>query len=117
MDDIAAKLSELLQDPKSVEQLKSLAGAFIGSNEAEEEPAAPASVPAAVESESPGVDMIALMKVASALQSMNQETDHTRLLLALKPYLSEERQQKVDSALRILRLLELLPMIKESGII
>jgi len=48
----------------------------------------------------------------------NQQNDaRTSLLLALKPHLSEAKQEKVDTAIKILRLLDLLPILKESGVL
>ena len=38
------------------------------------------------------------------------------LLLALKPNLSKEKQAKVDSAIKILRLLELAPLLGDMGL-
>ena len=48
---------------------------------------------------------------------MNQEDDATRLLRALRPLLSQARQKKVDEALKILQMLRLLPLLKESGVL
>ena len=36
--------------------------------------------------------------------------------MALKPHLSEERSKKVDDAVKIMQLIKLLPLIKESGL-
>ena len=47
---------------------------------------------------------------------MNQEDDSTRLLYALRPLLGAERQKKVDEALKILQMMRLLPLLKESGV-
>ena len=38
------------------------------------------------------------------------------LLLALRPNLTKERQAKVDSAIKILKLIEFAPMLKEMGL-
>ena len=38
------------------------------------------------------------------------------LLRALRPLLSHARQKKVDEAIRILQMLRLLPLLKESGV-
>ena len=44
------------------------------------------------------------------------ENEKTRLLLALKPHLSNERQKRVEKAVKILKLLELAPMLGELGL-
>ena len=45
------------------------------------------------------------------------DDSRVRLLLALKPNLSPERQAKVDSAIKILKLIELAPLLREMGIL
>jgi len=37
--------------------------------------------------------------------------------LALNPHLSEESQRRVDTAVKILRVIDLLPALKESGLL
>ena len=44
------------------------------------------------------------------------EDNRTRLLLALKPILSEERARRVDGAVKLLKLIQLLPLIKETDL-
>ena len=55
------------------------------------------------------------MKLMSAMKN-DQDDDRTRLLLSLKPHLSQERQQRVDQAVKLLKLITLLPLIRESGL-
>lgn len=90
-------------------------------------PAAPAPAPA------PNLDMLSallpaangasnpilplLMRVAPLLTAANEEDDATRLLAALRPLLGEERRKKLDEAARILKLLRLLPLLRETGIL
>lgn len=40
-----------------------------------------------------------------------------QLISALKPMLSPEKQQRADEAIRIIKLLDLLPVLKDSGIL
>ena len=54
------------------------------------------------------------MSVISKLNG-SQDNERTRLLNALKPYLSEKRQAKADNAIKLLKIIELWPLIKESG--
>lgn len=57
----------------------------------------------------------AIMKIGSALKAPRQD-DRTQLLLALKPHLSPARRERVDQAVKILRLLDILPLLKDSGL-
>ena len=58
-----------------------------------------------------------LLRAAPLLANANREDDSTRLLAALRPLLGEARQKKLDEASKILKLLHLLPLLKESGVL
>ncbi len=62
-----------------------------------------------------GLDPEMLLKMLSLFETLNQPDDNERFLLALKPLLREENRPKIDSALRLMKLLSLLPLLKESG--
>lgn len=64
----------------------------------------------------PSIDMGTLMKIQGALSRLSQSDKNVDLLMALKPHLSEERSKKVDDAVKIMQLIKLLPLIKESGL-
>ena len=51
-----------------------------------------------------GIDIEGFMKMAGILSELGNEDDRSRLLHALKPFLSAEKQGKVDSAVKLLRL-------------
>lgn len=62
-----------------------------------------------------GIDpaMIAkLMQLMPLLQS-GGDNERTRLICALKPLLSPHRRKKADEAMQIMRLLDLLPIVKD----
>ena len=63
-----------------------------------------------------GLNPEMLIKMMSLFGSMNQQDDNERFLLALKPLLKEENRSKVDTAVKIMKLLALLPILKESGL-
>ena len=60
--------------------------------------------------------MNALAKVMQMMGSLNQRDRNVELLLALKPHFGEKRQKKVDDAIRIMQLIKMLPLLKETGI-
>lgn len=126
LEDMAAKLSELLDSPEGLETVKSLAGALMGGGEGgkpaldfleKPEEAAPV-LGGLTEGLFSGIspnEIQAMMKIGSALK--NQQVDErSKLLLALKPHLGAERQEKVDQAVKILKLVNLLPLLKDSGL-
>lgn len=63
-----------------------------------------------------GLDPEMLIKMLALFETLNQPDDNERFLLALKPLLREENRVKIDSAIRLMKLFSLLPLIKDSGI-
>lgn len=63
-----------------------------------------------------GLDLGSMAKIAGLLSAAGNTSDDEKLLMALKPLLREENRGKVDTAMRLLKLIELLPLLKESGI-
>lgn len=63
-----------------------------------------------------GLDPEMLMKMLALFETLNQPDDNERFLLALKPLLREENRAKIDSAIRIMKLFSLLPLLKDSGL-
>ncbi len=63
-----------------------------------------------------GLDPEMLMRLLSLFETLNQPDDNERFLLALKPLLREENRAKIDSAIRLMKLFSLLPVLKDAGI-
>lgn len=63
-----------------------------------------------------GLDPEMLIKMLALFETLNQPDDNERFLLALKPLLREENRAKIDSAIRLMKLFALLPLIKDSGL-
>jgi hypothetical protein len=117
MDDLAAKLGELLNSPGGLDKIKSLAGLLGGTAPEQPSPAQPepeqSSSPLGVDTDT--LNMIS--KVMPLLSGFRQEDDSTRFLHALRPMLGEERQKKLDEAIKLLQLMRMLPLLKGSGIL
>lgn len=62
-------------------------------------------------------DIETMIKLASLMGSLNESDENTGLLLALKPHLSEKRRQRVDKAVKMLRLIAVFETAKESGML
>lgn len=61
-----------------------------------------------------GIDFNMIMKAKTIFERMNNtKSKNADLILALKPHLNKESQNKADQALRILQLFEVLPLLKE----
>lgn len=94
MDDIMQRIQEMLSDEDSMKQISEIAqqlGADSGG----------------------GLNLSSL----GALMGSAEPDKNADLLLALRPFLSDERQEKADKAMKILRLLNLAQTMKESGLL
>ena len=63
-----------------------------------------------------GINIDMILKLGDIMSSLNSTDKDTELLLALKPYLKEKNQAKIDTAIKLFRLISLLPALKETGI-
>ena len=122
MEDLSSKISEILSDPQALQQIKGL-GEMLGlSNTPKTAPKAPQTPQNSdnmLSSLTGGLspDMLSLVsKIAPIMSNFNKEDDTTRLLLALRPFLSDDRKRKLDEASKLLKMMKLLPLIKETQI-
>ena len=117
MDDLASKLGELLNSPGGLDKIKSLAGLLGGAvqEQSSPEPAEPEPSGSPFGLDTDTLQMIA--KIMPLLSGVRQEDDSTRFLRALRPLLGEDRQKKLDEAIKILQMMRMLPLLKGSGIL
>lgn len=144
MEDLNQQISQILSDPQSMQQLQSMASA-LGLTLPQAEPKTAEAPARANEQQTGGLDPSALAgllgslgggspapaapapaaspellqavtKLAPLLGQVSREDDSTRLLRALRPLLGEARQKKLDEAIKILHMMRLLPLLKESGV-
>ncbi len=108
MDDLSEKLAGILNDPESMDRVRKMAESILGEEEK-------ASSPLENFAENIGPDE--LKTVMSLIGKFNSSGNDPRsnLLSALKPHLSEPRREKVDTAIKLLKIIELFPLLKESG--
>lgn len=62
-----------------------------------------------------GLDPEMLIKLFALFEALDQPNDNELFLLALKPLLREENRKKIDSAIRLMKLFTLLPLLKDGG--
>ncbi len=89
--DLEQEISKALADPDIMNKVSSMLSSMGSDNNKEETPS------------SSGGELGGLGNIMSALKSAPSD-DRTRLLLAIKPFLSEKRAPYMDSALTILKL-------------
>lgn len=100
MDDFESKLNQVLSDPESMQKIFSIAqslGVGAPSEQAKEE------TPAVDSPSLPDLSMLSTLGKLMQAQGPN-DTRHTELLNALRPFLRPERQQSLDRALRMAKL-------------
>ncbi|MEG1550865.1 MAG: hypothetical protein RR355_01200 [Oscillospiraceae bacterium] len=107
MDNISDLLSSI--SPEELSKLKSVAEGIIGGNSGETE-----------SKKAEGGDPLSSLfgegvssNLVSVMSKLNKEDDKPRFLHALKPLLSEDRRKKADDAIKFLKLMEMLPLLKE----
>ncbi|MDD6225232.1 MAG: hypothetical protein PUB41_03120 [bacterium] len=125
MDDLQSKISQIMSDPEAVEQIRSL-GNMLGLSQNSQNTAVNPPKPSPPISENRaqnqqlsalnGDTLSGIAKMMPVLSSMKQEDEATRLLSALRPFLSEEKQKKLDEAKKMLRFLKVLPLLKNGGL-
>lgn len=116
MEDLASKISEILSDEQSLKQINELASMLGLSGEAEAESSVPVSLSAPQTDELP-FDIISMMNLISKFKDSSQNDENINFLCALKPLLGEEKRERIDKAIKLIRLMNLWPLIKESGIL
>ncbi len=102
-DNISDKLQELLGNPDMMAKVSAMAESLFTKEEKTEETPVSSN------------ETQMLLRAAKLLGE--QKTDNRQgLLLALKPHLSADKGQRVDRAVKLLKLARLLPLIKESDL-
>ena len=139
MDDLTSRINQILSDPQSMQMIQNMAQS-LGLNPPQEQaavvPPAPAEQPnfdlnqlgsllsqlglgqnnPSPTPSLPSIDMNSILQIQKAMQLFASGNKNVELLRSLRPLLSEKRQKKVDDAVRIMQLIQMLPMLKESGL-
>ena len=119
--DLNAILNSLT--PEDMENIKNVASSFLGNsaqetNQQKKEPTAKQkSIPNIPDLSGLGMpDLSQLSALAPILQAFNMPDERLVFINALKPLLSEEKRQKADEAMKLVRLVSVLPLLRERGI-
>ncbi len=116
MENIENILSSMSNE--DMEMLSEMAQSLFSSAERKEERKESCSPPPSDDSNpfsSFNIDFETLSRIMSIMEKLRSRPEDPRckLLLSLKPMLSEKRQSKVDEALKIMSLLSFLPLLDE----
>lgn len=110
MSELQDTLNKIISDPEAVSRLQSLGKQLgLGSGAA----SAPVSAP---QSTSDAGMMSALGKLAPLMSAARPDDETTALLNALRPFLSAEKLERLNSAQRLISLIRVIPLLKDSGL-
>lgn len=118
MEDLSAKLSEILNSPDGIKQITQMAEQLgLDTSQLDgmlnNEPPPKKEPPP--KDAFDGLNVETIIKVQKLINSMNEKNADTALLDALKPYVSAERSQRIEDAKRIMSLMQLIPLINGGG--
>lgn len=102
-DELSQKIDQLLNSPDGMEKIRNTMAALgISPDKPPPDPAPPAD----------NGMMSGLLSLAPLLQNMGQDDNNTALLRALRPYLHDGREKRIDDSIKLLQLLKLLPLLQ-----
>lgn len=109
MSELQDTIQQIMNNPEAMRQVQSL-GEQLGLNQA---PSAPASAPP---KETPGSEMLSAFSKLAPLMRAPQNDETAALLNALRPFLSEEKRERLNHAQRLIGLMRVIPLLKDSGL-
>ncbi len=121
--DIGSILSSLSSE--DINNLKNMANSILGGNNNSNENTEPArenksqnntSAPFPDLSSLGLPDMSQFSALLPLLSAFNSHDDREDFIYALKPLLSKERQRKADESIKFIKLLSIIPLLKEKGL-
>ena len=108
--------------PEDMENIRNLASEFLGNNSTSqptpEKTAVSDNLPDLSKLSGMGMpDLSQLSAIVPVLQMFNKPDSRLEFINALKPLLSEGRRKKADEAMNLLRLISVIPMLRERGML
>lgn len=105
MEDMDSKLNAMLNDPATMARIIQMAQQLSGDGAQPSASPSPPPPPQSVPPDS-GFDPLVLAKFLPLLHELRQSNSQTtQLLYALRPFLKEEKQSKVERAAKLARLI------------
>lgn len=110
MEDMESKLGQILSDPQMMGRIMSLAQSF-----GAQEEAPPAQEQHQSFSPTPDIDIGTIQKISSIMSKTGIDRHQQALLQALTPYLSHQRVNKLEKAMRAAKLAGMASVFLGSG--
>lgn len=119
MDDVMGRIQEMLSDEESMQQIKELADMLSASSATPEQPS-PDSRNSNNNNNSNnndiGFDFGMIFKIQEIMSAAKSDKD-AELIMALKPHLSAEKQERADKAVKFMKLFSVWETLKSSGML
>lgn len=119
MDDVMGRIQEMLSDEESMQQIKELADMLSASSAPPEQPS-PDSRNSNNNNNSNnndiGFDFGMIFKIQEIMSAAKSDKD-AELIMALKPHLSAEKQERADKAVKFMKLFSVWETLKSSGML
>ena len=110
MSELQDTINKIMSDPEAMRQVQSLGEKLGITNSAPGQPP-PAPQPSA------GNELSSALSKLMPLMSAAKPNDETAALLnALRPFLSGEKLERLQSAQKLVSLIRMIPLIKDSGL-
>ena len=113
------KLQSLMSSEEGQNQLQNIISMFAGGQSPEDLPQDSPPTPPTAQEQSPfnfdmdNMDMMLKMQRIMGAMNSQQGNNHTAFLHALKPYLKESRQSKLDSAVKLMGMAKAMEIFKD----
>lgn len=124
MNDAASQINQILSNPEMMQQIRALSGLLNKSSDTVEDNSSSGDTTLLTKPNPPSpLDLLGsdglqtAMKFMPILSELKKDDETTQLLYAIKPFLSTQRQAKLDEAIRLLRIIKILPLLKNQGLI
>lgn len=124
MNDAASQINQILSNPEMMQQIRALSGLLNKSSDTVEDNSSSGDTTLLTKpNPSSPLDLLGsdglqtAMKFMPILSELKKDDETTQLLYAIKPFLSTQRQAKLDEAIRLLRIIKILPLLKNQGLI
>lgn len=126
MNDIFQKLNTMLEDKDMSNNLKNILNNFSSSNNSDNTSTSSNNTNDSAQSNSdnsessqkiPEFDINTILKIKTIMDSLNKNSDDPRsnLLLSLKPYLGENKKDKIDQYVKFLQFAKVLEILNPMG--
>lgn len=112
LNDLLSSLSD-----EDMKQLQETASQLLGNMQSPQEQKSPSAASDLFAGNTPMLDPKLIGGLSKYFGKMNEKDSRSDFLYALKPLLSENRRSKVDEAVNVLRVMKLMRMMKEGGLL